>query len=256
MIILDSGLGGISVVRAVRRLVPHLPIAYVADTQGFPYGARSADDLTARAHALLKALQKHDPASPVVLACNTLSTLCLEPLRAAFAVPFVGTVPAVKTAAQHSSSRRFTLLATPNTANSSYSRNLIAKFAHGCVVDSYGAPNLAQMAESIMLGEHIADDALRAELAPAFFDDANGKTDSMVLGCTHYPLIHDALVRVAPWPVAWVDSSDAIAKRAVSLNDRHPVQSIAYVTTQGDVARYRDVFLREGFTNVSALTLC
>ncbi len=257
MIVVDSGLGGISVVRALARLDPTRAITYVADTAGFPYGARSVDDINARAQRLITALLAQHPTPPVVLACNTLSTLCLDSLRSAFAVPFVGTVPAVKTAAQVSTSRRFTLLATPNTASSAYSRDLIAQFASDCVVDNYGAPELAAMAERMMLGQSVADDALRAELAPAFFDDTRGRTDSIVLGCTHYPLITEALSRVAPWPVTWIDSSNAIAKRALSLNESVDTQqaSIAYVTRAEDVARYREVFAREGFADVQALTL-
>lgn len=257
MIVVDSGLGGISVVRALRTMAPTRTITYVADTDGFPYGARSADDITARAHRLITALLALHPTPPVVLACNTLSTLCLDALRSAFSVPFVGTVPAIKTAAQLSSSRRFTLLATPNTASSSYSRDLIAQFASDCVVDSYGAPGLAAMAERMMLGEPVSDDTLRAELAPAFIGDARGRTDSIVLGCTHYPLITDALSRVAPWPVTWIDSSNAIAKRALTLVEGETTNSasIAYVTRAEDVARYREIFIREGFVQVKAMTL-
>jgi glutamate racemase len=125
------------------------------------------------------------------------------------------------------------------------------------VVDNYGAPELAAMAERMMLGEHVADDALRAQLAPAFFDDSRGRTDSIVLGCTHYPLITDALSRVAPWPVTWIDSSNAIAKRALTLaeGDATCSASIAYVTREEDIARYREIFTREGFEDVKALTL-
>lgn len=255
MIVLDSGLGGLSVVRALRAADPARPLTYVADTAGFPYGSRSSADINARAHALVKALGTLPPAAPVVLACNTLSTLCLDPLRAAFALPFVGTVPAVKTAAQHSVSRRFTLLATPNTAGSDYSHALVAQFAADCVVDRYGAPNLAAMAEALLLGESVTDDALRAELTPAFHDDARGRTDHVVLGCTHYPLIAQALQRVAPWPVHWVDSGVAIARRALALADAMPPTSVAYVTAGADIARYRDLFQREGFEDVRALSL-
>lgn len=257
MIVVDSGLGGISVVRALRRLEPSRAITYVADTAGFPYGARSVDDITARAHRLITALLAQHTTPPVVFACNTLSTLCLDSLRSAFNVPFVGTVPAVKTAAQVSTSRRFTLLATPNTASSAYSRDLIAQFASDCVVDNYGASELAAMAERMMLGQPVSDNALRAELAPAFVDDARGRTDSIVLGCTHYPLITDALSRVAPWPVTWIDSSNAIAKRALTLAEGDAITSasIAYVTRAEDVAHYREIFTREGFAEVRALTL-
>jgi glutamate racemase len=255
VIVVDSGLGGISVVRALRATHAACALTYVADTAGFPYGARSPNNINARAHALITKIQTLHQTVPIVIACNTLSTLCLDALRAQFAIPFVGTVPAIKPATERSITRRFTLLATPNTAASSYSSALVNQFAVGCVVDSYGAPNLAAMVEAHLLGATLDDDTLRAELAPAFFDDTAGRTDCMVLGCTHYPLIADAITRVAPWPVILVDSSAAIARRAHALADSAPTASIAYVTAESDIARYREVFMREGFDDVRALTL-
>lgn len=255
MIILDSGLGGLSVVRALRAQAADMPVLYVADTAGFPYGNRDYADINARAERIVGALSSTMPNHPIVLACNTLSTLCLEPLRAAFSAAFVGTVPAIKTAAQLSATRRFTLLATPNTARSPYSNALIAQFASDCVVDGVGATNLAAMAEAMMLGAPIDDARLRAEIATAFFDDSRGKTDCVVLGCTHYPLIGETLTRLAPWPVTWIDSSEAIARRALSLPNTPPPRSVAYVTATQDIARYRELFMREGFADVALLEL-
>ena len=253
MIVMDSGLGGLSVVRALRAAHPNRALTYLADTAGFPYGKRSPEEITRRAIAVITQLQTLHTTSPIVIACNTLSTLSLDALRARFTTPFVGTVPAIKTAASLSKTRRFTLLATPNTATSSYSSKLIAEFAADCIVDAYGAPNLAMMAESMLLGDAVDDDGLRNELKPAFCDDGFGKTDCIVLGCTHYPLIRKALERVSPWPVTFVDSGEAIARRALALADAPPVNSIAYVTAQKDIARYRDVFSREGFEDVRVL---
>lgn len=261
MLVMDSGLGGLSVVRALRTARPGVALTYVADTACFPYGGRAAGELLARATTLIEALQKISdknsaPTRSVVLACNTLSTLCLADLRARFALPFVGTVPAVKVAARFSKTKRFTLLATPNTAESAYSKALIEEFAAGCVVDCYGAPNLARMAEALLLGEVVSEDTLVAEIAPIFHDDARGKTDAVVLGCTHYPLIGERLLAAAPWNVAWIDSGEAIARRALSVVDAEAVregESVAYVTRAEDVTRYRDLFLREGFADVRAL---
>lgn len=241
--------------RALRATHTGHSLTYVADTAGFPYGKRSRENINARATELIRQIQTLHHTAPIVIACNTLSTLCLESLRAQFTISFVGTVPAIKPAAQLSKTRRFTLLATPNTAASSYSSALVAQFAADCVVDSYGAPNLAAIVEAHLLGGALDNEQLRAELAPAFFDDARGKTDCLVLGCTHYPLIAKAITRAAPWPVMLVDSSAAIARRALSLADSTPESSIAYVTAESDIARYRDIFLREGFDDVRALTL-
>ncbi len=256
MIIVDSGLGGISVVRALKGTQPGLTLTYVADTASFPYGNRSPHLINARAQALVTQIQAAEKASPIVLACNTLSTLSLDQLRIAFPqISFVGTVPAIKTAAQLSRTRRFTLLATTNTATGRYTQDLIGEFASDCVVDCYGAPNLAAMIEAILLGETIPDEDLRAEILPAFCNDGHGRTDCIVLGCTHYPLLLERLHALAPWPVHFVDSSDAIARRALSLPSAPPVRSVAYVTAFRDVARYRDIFLKEGFDDVQLLTV-
>lgn len=257
MLVMDSGLGGISVVRALRAVQPDVVLHYLADTAGFPYGSRAPEELTTRAMELIRRAVERHATSAVVLACNTLSTLSLEQLRAGFPYPFVGTVPAVKVAAQHSASRRFTLLATPNTATGSYSEALIQEFAGDCLVDCYGAPNLAPYAEQMLLGGMIDMAALRAEIAPAFHDDARGKTDAIVLGCTHYPLILPQLKAVAPWDVRWIDSSDAIARRALTFigDEETRGRNIAYVTAAADVARYETVFRREGFDEVRVITL-
>ncbi len=253
MIIMDSGLGGISVVRAIRAAQPEHPLIYLADTAAFPYGKLRADEIGARAECLLNALLAQHAASCIVLACNTLSTLCLESLRTVLPYPIIGTVPAIKTAAHVSHSRRFTLLATPNTAQSHYIADLIRQFAQGCMVDCYGAPNIAFMAEAYLLGNALDYEALRREVMPAFFDDEKGKTDAIILGCTHYPLIVDALRAVSPWSVEWIDSSKAIAKRALSQPDASSAESVAYVSSEAAMVEYEAFFAREGFVKTNLL---
>lgn len=251
---IDSGLGGISVARALRAALPGLALIYVADLAGFPYGNRSAGDITARSIHIIGHLQRMHGVREVVVACNTLSTLSLAALRAAFpAIAFTGTVPAIKVAAQESQSRRFTLLATPNTAHSPYSKSLIDQFAQGCVVDGYGAPNLASMAEGSLLGGQYSDAQWRAEIAPCFHDDARGKTDRVILGCTHYPLVLNQLQRHAPWPVAWVDSSDAIARQALRYHTPTFGDSAAYLTDDAEQVRYAALFAREGFATTGIM---
>ena len=255
MIVIDSGLGGLSVVRALRALAPDCALTYIADTAGFPYGARDAAWLTARANTLVAAIMRLTTPRVIVLACNTLSTLALEPLRAQWPMAFVGTVPAIKVAAEQSRTRRFTLLATANTAQGDYVSTLIQRFAADCVVDCFGAPNLARYAEQLMLGESLAPGVLRAEITPCFKDDARGKTDHIILGCTHYPLIMPELAAASLWPVGWVDPSSAIARRALSQSPPQSGVMRAYLTSDASRARYEAVFAREGFSALELFAL-
>jgi glutamate racemase len=165
----------------------------------------------------------------VVIACNTASTVVLAPLRARWPdIAFVGTVPAVKPAALASRSGRISVLATPGTVRRDYTQDLIAAYAGGCSVALAGAPRLAGLAERIMRAEPVHDADLRAEIAPAFVEAEGRRTDTVVLACTHYPLILPRLERVAPWPVTWIDPAPAIARQVGRLlEERGPAPAAA-----------------------------
>lgn len=248
ILVYDSGLGGLSVMHSLRKALPQAPFAYVADTAGFPYGEKSLAELNARADIILQASMKAHDIQLCVIACNTLSTLCLHDLRARYTMPFVGTVPAIKVAAAESRSRRFSLLATPRASASDYATSLIAEHAKDCVVDRIGAPKLAGLCEAELLGQKVTDADLRAEIAPAFLNDEKGKTDTIVLGCTHYPLLLKRLQAVAPWPVRFIDPAPAIALQAAKLwKATRAGKNIAYVTDEPSIARYAPVFAGFGF---------
>jgi glutamate racemase len=125
---------------------------------------------------------------------------------------FVGTVPAIKPACEQSKTKRISVLATPGTVRRDYTRDLIAKFAGDCRVTLVGGEKLATLAEVVLRGEAVDEDEIRREIAPCFVDD-EGRTDTIVLACTHYPLILNRLTRLAPWPVTWIDPAPAIARR-------------------------------------------
>lgn len=257
ILVLDSGLGGLSVLRALSVELSGVPLLYVADTAAFPYGKRSAEDIFTRASEVISHMEAAHSIALVVIACNTLSTLCLSELRAAHAVPFVGTVPAIKVAAERSHTKRFTLLATPNTVDSTYTLQLIAQFAGGCVVDRVGAPHLAAIAETYMLDGTLDAKLLAADIAPCFYDDENGITDSVVLGCTHYPFLASAIQGAAPWDVSLIDPAPAIAQQAARMWKpiRLPgdLTHYAFVTRAADVPRYTPVFRRFGFARTSSV---
>src|SRR5262249_24770854 len=149
----------------------------------------------------------------VVIACNTASTLVLPHLRARFAVPFVGTVPAIKPACTASRSRLVSVLGTEATVRREYTRALIRDFGQGCDVALVGSARLAGIAEAALKGLPVDDAAIAGEIAPCFVKTDGRRTDAVVLACTHFPLLLNHLVRLAPWPVDWVDPALAIARR-------------------------------------------
>jgi len=162
----------------------------------------------------------------VVIACNTASTLVLPHLREKWPqIPFVGTVPAIKPAAESSVTRMISILATPGTVSRDYTRALVKKFAGHCEVTLVGAQKLATMAEAHMRGEALVEAEIAAEIAPCFVADGERRTDCVVLACTHYPLLREQFVRLAPWPVRWIDPAPAIARRADHvLREKFPLK--------------------------------
>jgi len=153
----------------------------------------------------------------VVIACNTASTLVLPQLRERFPVPFVGTVPAIKPACAASKSKLVSVLGTEAPVKREYTRALIRDYAEGCAVTLVGSPRLAELAEAELKGEPAADEAIAAELAPCFAEVEGLRTDTVVLACTHYPLLLDRLQRLARWPVNFIDPAPAIARRVTDL---------------------------------------
>jgi len=220
ILVFDSGLGGLSVLREVVGARPDAHYVYVADDAFFPYGHHSEAALIARVVPLMgELIAAHQP-DLVVIACNTASVQVLAPLRAAYGVPFVGTVPAIKPACAQSRTKRVSVLGTKATVAREYTHGLIRDFAGGCEVTLVGSPELASLAEAALSGGTVADAAIAAEIAPCFTGDAGdseARTDAIVLACTHYPLLLDRLQRLAPWPVAWIDPAPAIARRVADL---------------------------------------
>jgi glutamate racemase len=214
VLVFDSGLGGLTVLSEVGRLRPDAALVYAADTAGFPYGVLAPDVLVARVVAVIARLLRRFTPDAVVIACNTASTLVLPALRGKFPdIPFVGTVPAIKPAAELSRSRLVSVLATPATVARDYTHDLVRTYAAHCAVTLVGSPALASLAEAFMQGEEPADRAIVAEIAPAFVGSAASRTDCVVLACTHYPLLIGHFERLAPWPVQWIDPAPAIARQ-------------------------------------------
>ena len=217
ILVFDSGLGGLTVYRDIVKVRPNADFIYVADDAGFPYGAMDEEKLVARLVALFGELIATHRPDLIVIACNTASTIALPALRKNFQVPFVGTVPAIKPACAASASKLVSVLGTQATVAREYTRALIRDYANGADVTLVGSGALAPLAEAKLRGEHVEDTAIARELAPCFVEIAGRRTDTVVLACTHYPLLLDELSALSPWPVAFIDPAPAIARRAVEL---------------------------------------
>ena len=218
ILVFDSGLGGLTVLREIVRARPDANYVYVADDAFFPYGRHSEAEIVGRVVPLIgELLEAHRP-DIVVIACNTASTLVMGHLRRAYPAPFVGTVPAIKPACARSVTKRVSVLGTSGTVKREYTKALIRDFAGGCGVTLVGSANLASLAEAALGGHAAISDAdILVEITPCFIDDGIARTDTVVLACTHYPLLLDRLTMLAPWPVSWIDPAPAVARRVVDL---------------------------------------
>jgi glutamate racemase len=222
ILVFDTGLGGLTVLREVVRVRTDAHYVYVADDAFFPYGHHSEEQIIARVVPLIGELIAAHAPDLVVIACNTASTLVMSHLRNEYKVPFVGTVPAIKPACASSKTKRVSVLGTKGTVKREYTKALIRDFAQGCEVTLVGSGELASLAEAAFSGVEVGDREISAELAPCFVgdgEDHSARTDTVVLACTHYPLLMDRLLALAPWPVEWIDPAPAIARRVADLLD-------------------------------------
>jgi len=217
----DSGVGGLSVLGPTLALIPNAPIVYAADSAGFPYGKRGEADLATRVPALLGRLVERFRPRLAVIACNTASTIALDHARAALELPIVGTVPAIKPAAEISNSRVIGVLGTEATVRQPYVDDLAARFAADCVLVRHGSPELVELAEAKLAGDDIPAEAVRAAAQPMFDTPDGERIDTVVLACTHFPLLGEELRAAFP-NVAYVDGGAGIARRIAYLTREQP----------------------------------
>jgi len=217
LLFFDSGVGGLSVLAPTRALLPTAPIVYAADNGGFPYGVRSEAEIAARVPALLGRLVERYRPRLIVIACNTASTIALAAVRSALDLPVVGTVPAIKPAALMSKTRVIGVLGTDATVRQPYVDNLSAEFAADCTVLRYGSASLVELAEAKLRGQAGDLAEYRAILAGLLDQPGGDRMDTVVLACTHFPLVAEELRAAAPRPLAFIDGSDGIARRIAWL---------------------------------------
>lgn len=215
VLVFDSGVGGLSVYDEIRQLLPDLHYIYAFDNQGFPYGEKDESFIIERVVAIVAEIERRHPLSAVVIACNTASTVTLPALRERFSCPVVGVVPAVKPAAKLTRNGIVGLLATKATVQRAYTHELIARFAADCDIRLLGSSELVEIAEAKLHGLPVDKGALKKILRPWL--SMSEPPDTVVLGCTHFPLLKDELAEVLPDGTRMVDSGAAIARRVAWL---------------------------------------
>jgi len=221
LLFFDSGIGGLSVLAPTRTLLPNAPIIYAADNAAFPYGTRSEAEIAARVPALLGRLVERFQPRLAVIACNTASTIALDYVRAALDIPVVGTVPAIKPAAEQSVSRVIGVLGTEATVRQPYVDDLARRFASDCLVIRHGSASLVELAERKLAGGEVSVEDVRRAIAPMFDQPRGAEIDTMVLACTHFPLLSDEIGEAFP-AIRQVDGGAGIARRIVHLTERQP----------------------------------
>lgn len=208
ILMFDSGIGGISVYREIKKRLPTLDVDYLFDNAFYPYGQLSEPQLVERLEKIIGQVIAQEQPALVVVACNSASTAALPSLRQAYDIPIVGVVPAIKPAAMITQTNTIGLLATKGTVDREYIASLIEQHANHCDVIKVGSNELVAMAEEAYRGESPCMERL-AEICAPF----NEGVDTLVLGCTHFPLLAQHIRTVTGTALTLVDSGEAIAKR-------------------------------------------
>lgn len=256
VLLFDSGVGGLSVLDAVRKLLPQAPIIYAADNAGLPYGSKTEAQIAARVAGLLGRMTERFHPRLVCIACNTASTIALGMVRDVLEIPIVGTVPAIKPAAAMTKTGVIGLLGTQATIRQGYVDRLEAEFAADKLLLRHGAPELVEAAEAKLRGKPV-DPAVYQRAADGLRSQPGGdRIDTVVLACTHFPLVKDELAVAFGPDVAFIDGADGIARRVAFLTEGQEWQrtepDLALFTRDGaDVQELAQTLAQHGLNRIA-----
>jgi len=243
--VLDSGAGGLSVLRQIRALLPHESLLYAADTAHIPYGDKTPAFVRERVHQVSQQLVALG-AKALVVACNTATAAAVESLRQRFALPVIGMEPGVKPAVEHSRNGVVGILATEAMVRSNRMADLVERFAREREVIIQPCPGLVEQVERHALQTPETARLLQRYLAPILARGA----DTLVLGCTHYPFLRPAIERLVGPGVTVIDTAPAIARRLQALLQQGGLLSTAELPgsvrffTSGDIGAQVELFSR------------
>ncbi|WP_373777241.1 glutamate racemase [Glaesserella sp.] len=259
ILLYDSGMGGLTIYDAIRASLPNAHYLYCFDNAYFPYSEKSEAVLIERAVKIVQKIAENYPLNMVVVACNTASTVVLPALREKFSIPVVGTVPAIKPAAKVSQTKTIGLLATKGTVARPYVADLIHKYADDCVVEKIGTTDLVEIVEEKQQTGIVDMRRLQKVVEPWL----NYPTlDTVIFGCTHFPLVKEELQQLLPQVKFFVDPSAGIAKRVVALlnsysqNGNKQSENAAFCTKPlSEKSFYKELVQSWGFPTLTVLEL-
>lgn len=260
ILIFDSGVGGLSIYREVGQLSPDLHYIYAFDNDAFPYGEKSAEFIIEHIIRFIDQIQQKHALAIAIIACNTASTVSLPVLRAHFQFPIIGVVPAIKPATKLTRNGVIGLLATKVTVSGNYTRELINRFAVDCKVKMIASSELVELAEKKLHGQVISKEALVRIVKPWL--KMKEPPDTIVLGCTHFPLLSVELKEVLLDGTRLIDSGAAIARRAVWLINNHQnliltkSKNIVYCTKMDvEAEKLIPLLINEGFNRLEKISI-
>jgi glutamate racemase len=222
ILLFDSGVGGLTVLAELRKLMPQAPVISAADPAGLPYGTKTEAEVAARVAGLLGVLSERYRPRLATIACNTASTIALGMVREVLRIPIVGTVPAIKPAAAMTRSGAIGLLGTEATIRQAYVDRLETDFARGKTLLRHAAPALVAAAEARLRGQPVDPAAIVDAVEGLRRQPRGAEIDTVVLACTHFPLLAEELGRAFGPDVRLVDGAAGIARRVAALTEGQP----------------------------------
>ncbi|MFK4002614.1 glutamate racemase [Qipengyuania sp. NPDC077563] len=240
ILIFDSGVGGLTVLGELRKALPDAPVIYAADMAGLPYGAKSEAEIAARVSGLLGRMAERYRPRLICIACNTASTIALGMVRDVLEIPIVGTVPAIKPAAALTRSGTMGLLGTEATMRQTYVDNLEREFAVGKTLLRHGANGLVPLAEAKLRGEKVSVGAVADEVKALVLQPGGRDLDTVVLACTHFPLLEPELREAMGADITFVHGAEGIASRIAYLTSDHSFEREGpdFAVTTGELADF------------------
>ena len=243
ILLFDSGVGGLTVYAAMRELLPDAPVIYAADLAGLPYGTKSEAEIAARVAGLLGRMSERYQPRLITIACNTASTIALSMVRDALEVPIVGTVPAIKPAAAMTQTGVIGLLGTAATIRQAYVDNLESQFASDKRLLRYAASGLVRAAEAKLRGQEVDRSAIDTAVSALRAMEGGDAIDTVVLACTHFPLLIEELSEAFGPGVQFVDGAQGIARRISHLTQGQTFDAStpSFAITTGDLDEFRQL---------------